>query len=102
MSDQPSAGFSLVGPRAVRTQVRQLAGTESPASWGGDLRLLVLWLVVWVLLLLGAILSPVVVMLQLIFQDRHWRLGLLFFVVVPAIALTVFVLALLSVPWTAK
>ena len=51
---------------------------------------------VWVLLLLGAVVSPLVVLFQLVFWQGHWRLGLFAFLVLPAVVVLVLFLVLLS------
>lgn len=99
MNTETPRAFQLVGPSAIRAQLAHLFGADPgsrPHTWRNDCRLLVLWLLVWITTLLGAILSPPFALFRIVFADRHWRLGLLFFVVVPAIAIVTFVLVLLS------
>jgi len=86
------AGFT---PRAIDARIKTLSGAEGP-TWKGDARLLLCWFLVWLSVLLSAVVSPIIVLFQYIFQERRWRLVLLFFVGVPLV-LAVVLFALLAI-----
>tara|TARA_R110002072_G_scaffold13481_1_gene56649 strand:+ start:79367 stop:79762 length:396 start_codon:yes stop_codon:yes gene_type:complete len=90
-------GSVLAGltPRSIDARIKTLAGTEEP-TWGGDTRLLLCWFLVWLSVLLSAVVSPIIVLFQYIFQERRWRLVLVFFVGTPLV-LAVVLFAVLAI-----
>jgi hypothetical protein len=92
--NQVRPSFQLVTPRSVREQVCFLGGLEAETpsrTWAEDARLLALWLIVWITLLLGAALSPLVVLIQFLLKERRWRAAVIFLFIVPAAALGVLI-----------
>jgi|GEM_PF-6243845 hypothetical protein len=85
----------LLTPTFVREQIHNVARTPQATSWASDAKLVVVWLSLWILLLLGAILSPIIAMLLLIFQERRWRVAMLFFAIVPIVVVVLLVVTLL-------